>query len=320
MWSTKSLSEKTVHELKEIAKSKDVKGYYKMRKNELVQSLTNEFIKEIDPNSMEKIRKLLRGEPRIFELRKVAKKMGISFKRNMKKIELEDRIKRSLIRREKASENSRKTPLSKGATAGSHQQKISPGVPVIPELPKTYKKDKLVALPVNPSWIHAYWDFSSQTLMRLTQLREEKRTILLRIFDVTYIEFNGQNAHQIWEYDITFDEERKYYANVNSPNSTYLCEIGYLNDKGEFITVLRSNLVRTPPNSFSSKKEEKWLELGSGYKFSKHTQGVLSQPRFKAIGGSSFFPDEFNKRIIRSGGGSFVNTVFSKKKDEGESE
>ena len=85
MWSTKSLSEKTVSELKEIAKSREIKGYYKMRKEELVQSLTSEFIKEIDPTSMEKIRKMLRSEPRIFELRKIAKKMGISFKRNMKK-------------------------------------------------------------------------------------------------------------------------------------------------------------------------------------------------------------------------------------------
>ncbi len=320
MWSTKSLSEKTVSELKEIAKTKDVKGYYKMRKKELVQSLSNEFVKEIDPNSMEKIRKLLRNEPRIFELRKIAKKMGISFKRNMKKNELEERIKRSLIRREKACDDSQTAAVSSGTTPSSHQQKISPGEPMIPVLPKTYKNDKLMALPVNPSWIHMYWDFSDQTQTRLDQLREEKRTIFLRIYDVTYIEFNGQNAHQIWEYDITFDEERKFYANVKGPNASYLCEIGYLNDKGQFITLLRSNLVRTPPNSFSTKKEEKWLELGSGYKFSKHTQGVLSRPTLKAVGGSSFFPEQFSKSTIRSGGGSFVNMGFPNTKIEGKGE
>src|SRR6056297_2671579 len=293
MWSTKSLSEKTVNELKEIAKSREIKGYYKMRKKELVQSLTSEFIKEIDPTSMEKIRKMLRSEPRIFELRKIAKKMGISVKRNMKKSELEDRIKRSLVRHEQA-EMAQGNSCASGA--GSHQQQINPGEPFIPELPKTYKRDKLVALPVNPLWIHIYWDFSDQTAELINRLKVEGKAIYLRIYDVTYIEFNGDNAHQVWEYDISSDEEKKYYANVNNPNSSYLSEIGYINEKGEFVTVLRSNLVKTPPNAFSTKKEEKWLDLSSGYKFSKPAQGILSKPTFKAIGGSSFFPNEFNRR------------------------
>jgi len=317
MWSTKSLSEKTVNELKEIAKSREIKGYYKMRKKELVQSLTSEFIKEIDPTSMEKIRKMLRGEPRIFELRKIAKKMGISFKRNMKKNELEERIKRSLVRHERA-EQAQGSSSSSGA--GSHQQEINPGEPVIPELPKTYNRDKLVALPVNPLWIHVYWDFSEQTAELLNSLKDQGKAIYLRIYDVTYIEFNGENAHQIWEYEISSDGERKYYANVNNPNASYLTEIGYINDKGEFVTVLRSNLVKTPPNAFSTKKEEKWLDLSSGYKFSKPAQGILSKPTFKAVGGSSFFPQEFNKHAITSGGGSFLNFMSgsSQKKGEGE--
>jgi hypothetical protein len=317
MWSTKSLSEKTVNELKEIAKSREIKGYYKMRKKELVQSLTNEFIKEIDPTSMEKIRKMLRSEPRIFELRKIAKKMGISFKRNMKKSELEDRIKRSLVRRERA-EQAQGSSLISGA--GSQQQKINPGEPVIPELPKTYKRDKLVALPVNPLWIHIYWDFSEQTAELLNSLKDRGKVIYLRIYDVTYIEFNGENAHQIWEYEISSDGERKYYANVNNPNASYLTEIGYINEKGEFVTVLRSNLVKTPPNAFSDKKEEKWLDLSSGYKFTKPAQGILSKPTLKAVGGSSFFPQEFRKHAITSGGGSFLNFMSgsTQKKEEGE--
>ncbi len=317
MWSTKSLSEKTVNELKEIAKSRDIKGYYKMRKTELVQSLTSEFIKEIDPTSMEKIRKMLRSEPRIFELRKIAKKMGISFKRNMKKSELEDRIKRSLVRHEKAEQA--QDNLYKSGT-GSHQQQINPGEPIIPELPKTYKRDKLVALPVNPLWIHMYWDFSEQTAALIKNLQDQKKAIFLRIYDVTYIEFNGENAHQIWEYEISSDGERKFYANVNNPNASYLTEIGYINDRGEFVTVLRSNLVKTPPNAFSTKKEEKWLDLSSGYKFSKPAQGVLSKPTFKAIGGSSFFPNEFNRRVITSGGGSFLHFMTGNTNDSGECE
>ncbi|MFW6262690.1 MAG: DUF4912 domain-containing protein [Thermotogota bacterium] len=317
MWSTKSLSEKTVSELKEIAKSREIKGYYKMRKNELIQSLTSEFIKEIDPTSMERIRKMLRGEPRIFELRKIAKKMGISFKRNMKKTELEDRIKRSLIRHERAEQAQGSSNIS---GAGSNQRQINPEEPVIPELPKSYKRDKLVALPVNPLWIHIYWDFSNQTDELITRLRDKGKTVHLRIYDVTYIDFNGENAHQIWENDISTDSERKFYANVNNPNASYLTEIGYINENGEFVTILRSNLVKTPPNTFSSKKEEKWLDLSSGYKFSKSAQGILSKPTLKAVGGSSFFPHEFNKHAITSGGGSFLNfmTGHTTNREEGE--
>ncbi|HOO32331.1 MAG TPA: DUF4912 domain-containing protein [Thermotogota bacterium] len=303
MWSSKSLSEKTVSELKDIAKSRDIKGYYKMRKKELIQSLSNELVKEIDPTSMEQIRKMLRGEPRIFELRKIAKKMGISFKRNMKKAELEDRIKRSLIRHEKAEQRSE----SASGLPGSHQQAINPGKPVIPVLPKTYGKDKLVALPVNPLWIHIYWDFSEQTTALIRKLEIKGEKLLLRIYDVTYIEFNGHNAHQLWEYVIPFNGERKFYANVNNPNASYIGEIGYINENGEFVTLLRSNLVRTPPNTFAVKNEEKWLDLSSNYEFSKPAIGVLARPKLKAVGSSSMVPKDFGQFTITSGGGSFLS-------------
>jgi hypothetical protein len=301
MWSNKSLSEKTVNELKDIAKSKDIKGYYKMRKKELIQSLSSELVTEIDPNSMEQIRKMLRGEPRIFELRKIAKKMGISFKRNMKKVELEDRIKRSLIRHENAGKLSETT----SSMPSSNQKVVNPDAPIVPVLPDTYKKDKLVALPVNPLWIHIYWDFSEQTLSLVEKLKAGEKKLLLRIYDVTFIEFDGQNAHQLWEYVIPFKGEKKFYANVNNPNATYISEIGYINENGEFVTILRSNLVRTPPNSFATKKEEKWLDLSSGYEFSKPAGVVLAKPKLKAIGGSSLLPKEFDQFTLTSGGGSF---------------
>ncbi len=316
MWSNKSLSEKTVSELKDIAKSRDIKGYYKMRKKELIQSLSNELVKEIDPTDMEQIRKMLRGEPRIFELRKIAKKMGISFKRNMKKAELEDRIKRSLIRHEKAEKRSETT----STLPSSNQNAVNPGAPVIPELPKTYGIDKLVALPVNPLWIHIYWDFSDQTVSLIKRLEGTGEKLLLRIYDVTYIEFDGQNAHQLWEYVIPFNGEKKFYANVNNPNASYISEVGYMNENGEFVILLRSNIVRTPPNSFAVKKEERWLDLSSGYEFSKPATGVLARPKLKAVGGSSLMPKDFDQFTITSGGGAFFPMNEKNFEHDGEEE
>ena len=305
MWSVENLSRKKVSELKRLAKNKDIRGYYKMRKKELVQALSTEFINEVDPTSMEKIRLLLNSNPRIFELRRIAKKMGITFKRNMKKDELMERINRSLVRHEKNVQHSN----SSQTTGSSSDQKIEPGPPMIPDLPKSYNTDKLVGLPVNPSWVHFYWDYSDQTLELIKRLEKRGQSLLLRIYDITFIDFDGTNAHQVWEYDIGNGKTKKYYANVNSPNATYISEIGYLNDDGEFITILRSNSVHTPPNAFSQKKEERWLDLSSGYRFSEPAKGILAKPVLKGVGKSSFFPHEFKERRITSGGGSFFSMM-----------
>jgi len=248
---------------------------------------------------------LLKSNPRIFELRKVAKKMGITFKRNMKKGELEERINRSLVRHE----NSMVHTSSSHSVGSSGNEKVEPGPPMIPDLPKTYKVDRLVGLPVNPSWVHFYWDYSDQTLELVRKLKEDSKSLMLRIYDVSFIEFDGSNAHQVWEYDLNDVSLRKYYANVNSPNASYLSEIGYINENGDFVTILRSNLVHTPPNAFSQKKEERWLDLSSGYKFSEPAKGILSQPVIKGIGRSSFFPHEFKGQRITSGGGSFFSMM-----------
>jgi len=169
-----------VSELKRLAKNKDIRGYYKMRKKELVQALSTEFINEVDPTSMEKIRLLLNSNPRIFELRRIAKKMGITFKRNMKKDELMERINRSLVRHEKNVQHSN----SSQTTGSSSDQKIEPGPPMIPDLPKSYNTDKLVGLPVNPSWVHFYWDYSDQTLELIKRLEKRGQSLLLRIYDI----------------------------------------------------------------------------------------------------------------------------------------
>ncbi|HRW92833.1 MAG TPA: DUF4912 domain-containing protein [Thermotogota bacterium] len=304
-----TLEQSKVSDLKEMARKKGIPGYYKMRKEELVEALDEKQGAPFDPGALQSFEKRMDANPRIFELRSMAKSLGISFKRSMKKKELKERIVRTLDKMKRV-----------GSSAGSlGTRKVEKPVPPQPpreiSLPSSYKKDTLVGLPINPNWVFFYWDFAPQTVNLLEALEKQDRQMVLRVYDVTYIIFDRNNAHRVWEYPVQ-NGMKKFYVNVQMPNASYLAEIGYYDDARQFIPVLRSNLVRTPPNQFSEKKEERWVDLNSGEKLSLLSKGILTNPQVKNIGLSSMDIEhlEHFRQSITSGGGSWFSKPEKKRK------
>ncbi|PLV60170.1 DUF4912 domain-containing protein [Thermotoga sp. KOL6] len=197
------------------------------------------------------ILKWLDSNPTIQELKKFAKSLGLRVKKAMKKKEVIKLI------RDHIENLSGVTSASSGTTPSKMKE-----IKVDLTLPRTYNKNKLVLMPVNPYVVFAYWDFDKETYHMMKQKSKEGRAII-RLYDVTFIRFDGTNAHRIFEYrlDEATLEAANFYFQVPMPKADYLSEMGYIDEEGKFVPVLRSNVVRTPAASPSTSSRERWYSL-----------------------------------------------------------
>lgn len=106
----------------------------------------------------------------------------------------------------------------------------------------------LVAMAVNPHTVHAYWDLEPLTQRLLEDhlgLPWQGIPKVLRVCDVTWITFDGENAH--WTRDSRLSESAdNWYVRDLPDGRDYVCLYGVITQNGEFFALLRSNLVRTP--------------------------------------------------------------------------
>ena len=290
---------KTIRQLKKEAMHLKIKGYYNMRKKELVKAISER------KTDLAKMAYDL-GNMKMNQLRSFAKEMGLKLTRRTTKSELIKKMSKisSMWRYEKKEEETEEEEEEAKIGKSGRTNVATSSFTKIPErriarteinLPKTYKKDKLVGLEVNTNWLHFYWDFSEKTKERL----EKHSPIVLRIYDVTYIDFNGTNAHRTFEKELSFNTS-KYYVFVPQPNSDYLAEIGY-KEVNKFVPLLRSNLVSTPPSSPNFAQMELWMDLRTHQKFSE-ISSKRPAVRIEKLTGVSSMPTPSGGN---SGGGSF---------------
>lgn len=280
---------KTIRQLKKEAMYLKIKGYYNMRKKELVKAISER------KTELAKMAHDL-GNMKMNQLRSFAKKMGLKLTRRTTKSELIKKISKIFSTWQyeedvKFGKSGRTNVATSSLTKVSERRVVKTEI----DLPKTYKKDKLVGLEVNTNWLHFYWDFSEKTKERL----EKHSPIVLRIYDVTYIDFNGTNAHRTFEKELSLNAS-KYYVFVPQPNADYLAEIGYKEDN-KFVPLLRSNLVSTPPSSPNFAQMELWMDLRTHQKFSEISSKRLAV-RIERLTGVSSMPTPSGGN---SGGGSF---------------
>jgi len=144
--------------------------------------------------------------------------------------------------------------------------------PEIPEgsgdLPEAYGETRLVLLPVHPYLIHAYWEVTPKDLERVRHgLGEGHETAkpVLRFFDITYIEFDGANAHSHFDVEIDL-QANNWKVHLWSPEKSYIAELGLKSAAGEYSPVTRSNVAQTPRAWPSAREETRYLILGDEYR------------------------------------------------------
>ncbi len=240
----------------------------------------------------------LDSTPTIQELRKKAKELGIRLKKRMKKRDILKAIRQEIERRIAQTKEETTNPTSHIENQEIQGETSNHGE----DLPKSYGKDKLVLMPVNPNWLHAYWDFSPETIRKIESLGLGYE-IVLRLYDVTYIIFDGTNAHRTFEFGVDVRFTRNYYFNVPLPGASYILELGYKGPDGKFVPLLRSNVCSAPRNHPSDSKRERWLDLRTKEKRVKPGGEPYVRPIEKMVGSSGV---GILQNVSPSGGGAFI--------------
>ncbi|KNZ70494.1 hypothetical protein Tfer_0676 [Thermincola ferriacetica] len=129
--------------------------------------------------------------------------------------------------------------------------------------PHNYNKNHLVLLIRDPYCLFAYWEFSEK---QRSVLAEEYNCswgevpLIMRVYDVTGINFNGRNAHSYFDIAIHAMADNWYLHHMKA-NTSYCVDLGVITPDGRFITILRSNTVTTPRDSLADGSGLVWADL-----------------------------------------------------------
>lgn len=129
------------------------------------------------------------------------------------------------------------------------------------ELPSHYGDDSITLMVRDPHWTYSYWEVSHKKLEsergRLGKAGEDAY-LALRVYDVTDMDFDGSNDHGHYDIGI-YERVGNWYINTGIPGRSFLADLGLKTQDGQFITLARSNSVKTPRDSVSEVMDEEWM-------------------------------------------------------------
>jgi len=103
---------------------------------------------------------------------------------------------------------------------------------------------EIVLLEVNPHRAHAYWNIDLEENRRIED-QSGQLPLVIRLHDVTGIEFDGRNPHDTND-TIVSGLQGQTDLNVWKDGRTYLAELGYRKHDGHLITLAASDRVDVP--------------------------------------------------------------------------
>lgn len=109
---------------------------------------------------------------------------------------------------------------------------------------------------IRPEWV--------DTTARSRQHTWHDCRLVLRLYDITYIDFNGFNAHRVQDFDLPALLGQRSFR-LDRPGTWQLGEVGFVLRNGEFIPAARSQPVAFPPTAASQRgSQAALLVTGSG--------------------------------------------------------
>jgi hypothetical protein len=131
------------------------------------------------------------------------------------------------------------------------------------DLPALQPRTQCVLIPRDPNFIYAYWNYSEEDIncaRNKLKFGSEDSQLVLRVYDITLVKFNGSNANHTWDLDVGFST-KNWYIHVWQDNADYCAELGMRCPENRFIPLTRSNIVRTPPKSTSKRNDLIWQDI-----------------------------------------------------------
>ena len=146
------------------------------------------------------------------------------------------------------------SPLERGGLKGRHlAKKKKGGRRKIDRFP-SFGNGLIVLQVREPISIYVYWELGSVLLVRgRAKLRDGRSArLVLRVYRL-------EEVNRVFEHWADIDAAGGYsdcYLSVDPAGRMWVVEIGWLSASGEFVPLVRSNAVRTPPEKILSGKQE----------------------------------------------------------------
>jgi len=135
------------------------------------------------------------------------------------------------------------------------------------EIPYEYGFNKAILLPVDPVLAFAYWEIREDTLLDFFNRFGFDKKLILRIYDVTNLDFDGKNAHEHWDIEI-YDRVGSWYIRHSKPDRTLLIELGLRSNDNSIAVIARSMSIYFPRNYMVAGGKIKWMlvdEFGNNF-------------------------------------------------------
>jgi len=179
--------------------------------------------------------------------------------------------KRTELRRQILSEavaRSLRTVKERVEAAKLHGPEIrETPAPPVEDLPGSYGENLIVLLARDPWWLHSFWEVSPERLGEAAAHfgdRWEQTRSVLRVYDVTDLDFDGSNAHSWFDLELSGNASN-WYIHVGTPNRAWIVDIGRVSPDNDFFVLARSNVAATPRDGMSDVLDEEWMEIDEFY-------------------------------------------------------
>ncbi len=203
----------------------------------------------------------------------------------------------------KTTKTEQKKPASAATPAApafqvneARPQPPAPAAQHIPEPPPRYGITRLVLMARDPDWAFSYWEITQETIQQVMQRigahNWNQARHILRVYDVTSVEFNGSNAHRSWDVEIS-PYASSWYLHMPESDRSYIADIGLITPYGEFVMLARSNPITMPRAGVSDVLDEEWATIN--YEELFRLSGGLQAGALG--GGSAFMMEEISKRL-----------------------
>ncbi len=238
MTTAAKLKTRTVKDLAAMAKRKKVPGWHSMRKSELIKALVKHS------RSQAAKRDKATAQARSAKPGGAAKRSN-SARKNIRSPHALRRLKQIKAKLAKSKDLSFK---SVGDGNGC-------------------SKDRMVLMVRDPYWLHAYWELTRGSIERARAALGHHwhgASPVLRLSEVARDGTTSSSRRVVRDVRI-HGGVSNWYLDVVDPPKSYQVDIGYLAPSDKFFSVVRSNVVTTPPAGAGNAFDENWAEVAKDF-------------------------------------------------------
>jgi len=251
------LKKMTVAELKALAKKKDICLPAGAKKADIVAAIKSSkqvkrrLIKKAGSSSGRATKKKASAkrisvQKKATAVRQVASRLNRSMLSTVREWKVLPRVEEPMMAQERVSE-------SKYYTGPEQPHVLASG-----DLPKGYGEDKIIVMSRDPFVAYVYWEMTSVRIEREKAWFGRDAKLCVRLYDITGVQFDGQNAIGFFDQVIT-DQIGSWYFDFGRPNHSFCADLGLLSLQGKFLTLVRSNYITMPRSGASDVIDNEWM-------------------------------------------------------------